>query len=296
MTSSRVRVSSLCDRIGRAGTAGAAPSAGPLTEAPRRAAAPRRRPRRRAPRAATARASAMLIARSAALTSGTSGGAMLSSRTPSPASSTAAAGSPGQLTADPDPASVGLGAVDRLAHEPKQRGLRTRQQRRHVLVPALGGHHVLGQVVGADREEVYVPCQPLGQQRGGRNLDHDAGLHRGVDAGLRPCAREQLERLLELGRGRDHREHQLQRVLGGHPQGGAQLRQRAAPAAPATAGSRGGPGTGSPRAPSAARAAACRRRRRASGRSAGARRALPRSRRCGAPARPRRAGSAGRGT
>ena len=40
----------------------------------------------------------------------------------------------------------------------------------------VGGHRVLGQVVGADREEVDDLEHPVGQQRRARDLDHHPGL------------------------------------------------------------------------------------------------------------------------
>ena len=67
----------------------------------------------------------------------------------------------------------------------------------------------------------------------------------------------------------DHREHHLQRALGRDPADRPQLHRRAARGARARAAVRGGRGTGWPRAPSEPPAAACRRRRRACGRSAG---------------------------
>ena len=96
--------------------------------------------------------------------------------------------------------------------------MRPGQQRCDAFVATLGSHRVLSEIVRADREEVYVSSQRPGQQRGGGDLDHDAGLERRIDAGLRARLVQDLERRSQLGDRRDHREHHLQRMLRGHPQ------------------------------------------------------------------------------
>ncbi|GLY49903.1 hypothetical protein Lesp01_35590 [Lentzea sp. NBRC 102530] len=60
---------------------------------------------------------------------------------------------------------------------------------------AVRGHRALGEVVGADRDEVDDLEDPVGQQRGGGCLDHDpggesAGTNLGRDVGCLVDGRE----------------------------------------------------------------------------------------------------------
>ena len=52
-------------------------------------------------------------------------------------------------------------------------GIQRVGQRGQLVVAALGRQRVLGEVVGADREEVDVRGEGRRLQRGGRHLDHD---------------------------------------------------------------------------------------------------------------------------
>ena len=72
----------------------------------------------------------------------------------------------GQLAAHPHPPAVGLGGGAHGADQREHRRQRAREQRRERGVPALGGHRVLGEVVGADGEEVDVRRDP--RRRRGR--------------------------------------------------------------------------------------------------------------------------------
>lgn len=81
---------------------------------------------------------------------------------------------------------------------------------------AVDRQHVLGKVVGADREEVCVARQYVGLCGGSRHFDHDADRHfRCVELGADACADgAQGDQLRHRG---DHREHDRQprTVLGG---------------------------------------------------------------------------------
>ena len=149
---------------------------------------------------------------------------MLSSDTPRPARrrapSTSPASSPHTPTQRPCACCAPHGEVD----EPQERGDRARRERRDVLVAALGGHRVLGEVVRADREEVELAGEALGLDRDGGHLDHHPDLEGRVDAQGASGLVERGPRCADLADRRDHREHDLDRVLGGGPQHGAQLR------------------------------------------------------------------------
>ena len=201
---------------------------------------------------AAARASASDTSRSAALTSGTSAAAMLSSVTPRPASRTAAAGSPASSPHTPTQRPWAWRPRDRGLHQSQHRRLGSGEQRGQPGVAALGGHRVLGEVVGAQGEEVDVGGQARRRERRRRDLHHDPELHGGVDPGVRPRLIEQLARGGDLGQRGDHRQHRLDRVLGGDAQDGAELRGQHARGGPAPAGCRAPRGTGCPPAASAA--------------------------------------------
>ena len=91
-------------------------------------------------------------------------------------------------------------------------------ERRDPGVPALGGQRVLGQVVGADADEVEVRQGRLDLAARAGHLDHDADPKPGrqisggapvLDGGLG----EHRPRGAQLVDGRDHREHHAHRVL-----------------------------------------------------------------------------------
>ena len=63
----------------------------------------------------------------------------------------------------------------------------------------VGGHRVLRQVVGADRQELDLVEDLVREQRGTRHLDHHAGLE--------PARADGLAELARLGDGRHHRGH-----------------------------------------------------------------------------------------
>ena len=79
------------------------------------------------------------------------------------------------LTADADGLVHRDAGLDRHRDERQHRGLPRIGERREFGRHPVGGHRVLRQVVGADRQEVDVLEDPVGQQRGRGHLDHHAG-------------------------------------------------------------------------------------------------------------------------
>ena len=176
----------------------------------------------------------------------------------------------GELAADADPAAVRLGGRDDAAISARTGGRRAVEQRRERRVAALGRHRVLGEVVGADGEEVDL---------GGEGV----GL-RARAPGPRPSRRPRAARALPSSAraasssARAARSSSSVATIGnitlsgcsrGDAQDRAQLGARTARARRARGGCRGRRGTGCPPAPGAGTGAACRRRRRACGRSRG---------------------------
>ena len=88
------------------------------------------------------------------------------------ASSGSAAASPQTPTRLAGPLARGRGGRDQLEHG----GLPGVGEVSEVGGEPVGGHRVLREVVGADGQEVDDLEHPVGQQRGARHLDHDAGL------------------------------------------------------------------------------------------------------------------------
>ncbi len=86
----------------------------------------------------------------------------------------------------------------------------------HPWVVAVHGQQVLGQVVGADREEVHLPRQFFGLVHRRRNFDHHANRwHRHVGAFVAyfaPGAVDQVQRFFQLVRAGDHRQQDAQVV------------------------------------------------------------------------------------
>ena len=97
-----------------------------------------------------------------------------------------------------------------------------------VIVLAVAGQRVLGQIVGADAEEIDLLRQTVAVDGGGGRLDHDADLDLLAvgDALLLQLALDFLAELLglaDLPDGGDHREHDAQLAEGGGAEEGAQL-------------------------------------------------------------------------
>ena len=104
--------------------------------------------------AASSRQSAWSGGGSAALTVGIAGRLTLSSSTPRPTRIGTACGIAGDAAADADEPAVRVRALDGLRDQPQHRGIQRIDLRRELRMPAIHGERVLGQVVGADREEV----------------------------------------------------------------------------------------------------------------------------------------------
>ena len=161
-----------------------------------------------------------------AFTAGIRPGAMLSSRTPSSTSRSAASGSPASSPHTPTQRPCASAAAVTEAISAQHRLQRRLQQPRQRRVAALGRHRVLGRGRW---------CRSRRSPRAGR-ADRPASAAAGTSiiAPTSSCAVaaerfargvEQPARGLQLGHGRDHREHHRQRVLGRHAQDRAQLRR-----------------------------------------------------------------------
>ena len=97
-----------------------------------------------------------------------------------------------------------------------------------IVVLAVAGQRVLGQIVGADAEEIDLLRQTVAVDGGGGRLDHDADLDLLAvgDALLLQFALDLLAELLGLAHlpdGGDHREHDAQLAKGGGAEERAQL-------------------------------------------------------------------------
>ena len=95
-------------------------------------------------------------------------------------------------------------------------------------VAAVGGEGVLGEVVRADAEEVGLLGKRAGAERGGGNLDHDAGRDGPfVDDApffqLIVGPRERFPGAEKIGRVGDHREHDAEIAAVRGAEDGAQL-------------------------------------------------------------------------
>ncbi|MCY1175462.1 hypothetical protein D9M73_157040 [compost metagenome] len=86
----------------------------------------------------------------------------------------------------------------------------------HPRVVAVHGQQVLGQVVGADRQEIHLPRQFFGLVHRRRNLDHHANRrHRHVAAFVAyfaPGAVDQVQRFFQFMGAGDHRQQNPQVV------------------------------------------------------------------------------------
>ena len=98
-----------------------------------------------------------------------------------------------------------------------------------MFVSPVRRHRVLGQVVGADREEVDLQREHLRHQGRSGDLNHHADLHavRRPHAPRRqrlPGLSDHAPRATQFVERRHHREHDLEGELGRHAQGRPQLR------------------------------------------------------------------------
>ena len=87
----------------------------------------------------------------------------------------------------------------------------------HTRVVAIHREHVLGQVVGAHRQEIDPPGQLPGLVHGGRDLDHHTDLrpvdHEPFLGDFGVSAVHQFLRLIHLADVGDHRQHDAQFAL-----------------------------------------------------------------------------------
>lgn len=119
--------------------------------------------------------------------------------TPRPMSTHASNGSAAPA-ADADGLAGGGRRLADQGDQAQQRGLPRVVQRGHAAQLAVGGENVLGQVVGADRDEVDDLQDLACRQGGGRDLDHHAGA---LDA----CGAGAFDEPGGFGGGGDHRGH-----------------------------------------------------------------------------------------
>ena len=67
---------------------------------------------------------------------------------------------------------------DRLAYHSKDRRVERMSQGCHPGVCPICGHGILAEVVGADTEEIHLPCKPVCHRNSGRNFYHDTDRNR----------------------------------------------------------------------------------------------------------------------
>ena len=118
----------------------------------------------------------MSVLRTTCLTRPIAGALIESSRTPRPSNNDVAVASPASSPQTPTQRPWCPGGDGGGLDEPEHRWVQRVRQCRDVFVAAIGGEHVLRQVVRADREEVDRGCQGRRRERRGGHLDHDAGL------------------------------------------------------------------------------------------------------------------------
>ena len=224
---------------------------------------------------------------------------MLSSVDPEPGEQHRRRRIAGELAADADPAPVAPRPPSTVARDRARStaGCGPASRAASARVAALGGQRVLGQVVGADREEVDVRRGASAAVSAAAGTSTMIPTSSGASMPVRgPRRVEQRARGAALAERRHHREHHLDRVLGRGAQDRAQLGPEQLRARRARGGCRAGPGTGWPRAAAAATgsglSAPTSSVRTTSGRPSERAR---RSRAASRPARPRRAAARGRG-
>ena len=95
---------------------------------------------------------------------------------------------------------------------------------RQERVRAVDRQHVLGQVVGADREEIRMRREPRRVHGGGGRFDHDADRDARIAARARRDLAHQRAHRLDLGGLVDHRQQDPAAAGGPHGQDGRELR------------------------------------------------------------------------
>ena len=108
------------------------------------------------------------------LTRGSDGAAIESSRMPRPSSSGGEARVAGDLAADADRDARAQRRLGRELDQPQHRRVQRIVEMGHLLLAAVDGERVHGEIVGADGEEIGLLRQRVGGQRRARHLDHHA--------------------------------------------------------------------------------------------------------------------------
>ena len=103
-----------------------------------------------------------------ALTAGIAGTLTLSSSTPRPTSNGTACGSPAMPPQTPVQRPCVCERANRHVDQPQHRGREAVDLRREPGVTTIHRERVLREIVGADREEVHLAGELVGEQRGGR--------------------------------------------------------------------------------------------------------------------------------
>jgi hypothetical protein len=70
-----------------------------------------------------------------------------------------------------------MGRLNRLIYQPQYSWVESIDKPLHSCVPTISSHNVLGQVIGANAEEINVLCHPVGYDGCGRRFDHYANFH-----------------------------------------------------------------------------------------------------------------------
>ena len=109
-----------------------------------------------------------------ALMAGIDAGGTDNSCTPRPTRIGTAAGPSASPPHTATPRAVAPRGLARRRDQPQHRRMQRVEPRRELRVPAVHRERVLREVVGADREEVDVPRERVGEHGRGRRLDHDA--------------------------------------------------------------------------------------------------------------------------
>ncbi len=125
----------------------------------------------------------------------------------------------GHLAADAERLPGLLGGAHRARDRAQDRGMKRLVERSDFSVVAIDGQKILGQVVGAEAQEVDLARELLGLRRRRGHLDHDAERHVLVEAGafspeLAPRLLEELLRPPDFLHARDHRQEHAHAAVG----------------------------------------------------------------------------------
>jgi len=134
----------------------------------------------------------------------------------------------GGFAADADVFAVPMGGGGDLADGAEDGGVEGVLETREGGVAAVGGEEVLGEVVGADAEEIGVGGELIDEEDGGGNLDHDASgdgpgvwCAGGIEHAV--CGLDRGAGFAQLGELGDHGEHDAEMAAGASTEDGAKL-------------------------------------------------------------------------